>query len=134
MYTVYSREIQKWLKSNKSRKLDKMCSTCVSCRTLKSVISIFVLLISFYLNSLFDSQIFKIEPRKPPPVGGREFLVLVMAPALRFSWKVCIEIIKIARKMSNILTFLLGYRMVCVSILTVALCTIFNNVILQNEV
>lgn len=134
MYTVYSREIQKWLKSNKSRKLDKMCSTCVSCRTLKSVISIFVLLISFDLNSLFDSQIFKIEPRKPPPVGGREFLVLVMAPVLRFSWKVCIEIIKIARKMSNILAFLLGYRMVCVSILTVALCTIFNNVILQNEV
>lgn len=109
-----------------------MCSTCVSCRTLKSVISIFVLLISFDLNSLFDSQIFKIEPRKPPPVGGREFLVLVMAPVLRFSWKVCIEIIKIARKMSNILAFLLGYRMVCVSSLTVALCTIFNNVILLN--
>lgn len=52
---------------------------------------IITLLIS--CDETFDStrKYLKIEPRMPPPVGGDELSVFVMAPGLTYLWQVTMQ-------------------------------------------
>lgn len=79
--------------------------------------NIVVLFIHCELNIWINLQIFEIELRRPPPVGGGGFPVFIMAPVLTFSGMNNIKIVKKARKTSDIIltTWLLSCERIFMS-------------------